>query len=461
MASGQDWAVTRLKIEVKEEEKDICVNSRVKTEEKESCPLAADQNAEEEKSIWEVTPPFTSSDASDGNSDWSTDSMEDDLEKEMDANGMMFKPDELTAKLNDLLNVTMLEGSDASSDLGEVAVKQENDSCRMELGGVDEQCSSSGEVIVTKHECVDLGTLENLTENDLTVDFAEVPRVESEHLGSSDLMSDSEANGAVNSGEVRPAGGSREAVMALTPEDKHFIFTVLPTIRPTEIDLEAKNIVAELERFTCDFEEQLEAAIEPGLLTKIPAAQKTAAWKVALGPSARELIRTFEWEQGEDKNSITLIRQKLVEAVSTPSTRRIAMEKFWEARQETNEPVKDFIGRLEVLSVQAQWNKATPDDFMAVRLGSGLRGKDLRTWVRAQPQATTLAEIKKHVLATEALEKEDQTLQAMKDERGQGRQHHAFANKEGNGGADQKKNGGNGRPKAEKFNCGYCGTMHF
>jgi hypothetical protein len=277
MASGQDWAVTQLKIEVKEEENNICVNSRVKTEEKESCPLAEDQNAGEEKSIWEVTPPFTLSDASDGNRDWSTDSMEDDSEKEMDANGMMFKPDELTAKLNDLLNVTMLEGSNASSDLGEVAVKQENNSCRMELGGVDEQRSSSGEVIVTKHECVDLGTLENLTENDLTVDFAEVPRVESEHLGSSDLMSDNEANGAVNSGEVRPAGGSREAVMALTPEDKHFIFTVLPTIRPTEIDLEAKNIVAELERFTCDFDEQLEAAIEPGLLTKIPAAQKTAA----------------------------------------------------------------------------------------------------------------------------------------------------------------------------------------
>jgi hypothetical protein len=79
--------------------------------------------------------------------------------------------------------------------------------------------------------------------------------------------------------------------------------------------------------------------------------------------------------------------------------------------------MKDFIGRLEVLSAQAQWSKAKPDDFMVVRLGNGLQARELRTWVRAQPQETTLAEIKKHIMAAEALEKEDQAFQAMREDR--------------------------------------------
>jgi hypothetical protein len=138
-------------------------------------------------------------------------------------------------------------------------------------------------------------------------------------------MSDQGEDIAKNASEVNSSEPTNDWTMTLLAEDKHFIFTVLPTIRPTELDLEAKNMVAELERFTCDFNEQLDAAIEPDVLSKIPLAQKMAAWKVALGPQAWDLIRTFEWSEGEDKNSIPMICQKLIEAVSTLSTRRIAI----------------------------------------------------------------------------------------------------------------------------------------
>ncbi len=421
------------------------------------CPLATDQNPRDISSLWEVTPPFSMDD--DSRSDLSNVSTEDEGDSRYEKDERKMENGELTSDVRDLLNVTMLETLEGDSNMGHTTVKQE--SLLSSNNTVVDDDEKNGVV----EQSIDIKPVV------VALQAVEVPRSRSEYPGTSERMSENgevvvEANGAVNGeGEVvagaeSNAESENRAAMALTPEDKHFIFTVLPTIRPTEIDLEAKNIVAELERFTCDFDEQLEAAIEPGILNKLPPAQKTAAWKVALGSAARDLIRTFEWAQGEDKNCITTIRQKLVEAVSTPATRRMAMEKFWEARQEANEPVKDFIGRLEVLSAQAQWNKATPDDFMAVRLGNGLRGRDLRTWVRAQPQETTLAEIKKHVIAAEALEKEDQAYQAMKDDRGQGKQHQAFANKDASG-SGESKSGNDGRRKAEKINCGYCGTMHF
>ncbi len=244
--------------------------------------------------------------------------------------------------------------------------------------------------------------------------------------------------------------------MALTNEDLNLFISVLPNINPAPINLEAKSIIDELERFEWDFTFRYNALLPADLRTKLPAEQKAAAWMMAMGVAAREALRSAEWDAAESKHDIDTIKKKLIESVSTPATKYYAVHSFWDARQEQGETVKQFIHRLEMLAAQAKWEKAVKDENMLMRLARALTSKTLRTWIMGQPETTTLAEIKRHCIATEVLDREDQLLQNMADRR----DHAVYANKEEKPQQEQRRadNSGGGR---QQVLCSYCGQVHY
>lgn len=197
-------------------------------------------------------------------------------------------------------------------------------------------------------------------------------------------------------------------------KETSLICTALIHIRPQELDVSAKNIIDELERYTWDFDERLKALLPPYVIAKIPPKQKIAAWMVALGPRARECLwRAREWAPIEDEDDLATVKKKIVKAVSPPLTRRLADWKFWSARQRQDEPVEDFIGRLQVLTVLADWDESMVQDSIIVRLTKGLRSRELRRWVLDKLETVTVLEVKRHCRAVEALDREVQALKEM------------------------------------------------
>ncbi len=257
--------------------------------------------------------------------------------------------------------------------------------------------------------------------------------------------------------------------MAMTNDEVNLFISVLPNIAPPPLDLETKNICEELDRFEWDFDYRYRAMLPEALRNKIPADQKAAAWTLALGLPARQILRDVEWATGESKDDIPTIRRKLIDALSTPATKRYAVNKFWDTYQAPGESIKAFIKRLENLTAQAGWEKPRAEENMLVRLARALRSKNLRTWILAQPPSVSLGEIKKHCIASEALEQEDQQLQdlaqakeyevhenaEMNEDAGKNRGN-AFKQR-GNGGKNQGDDGG----KKQGFPlCNYCGQSH-
>ncbi len=249
------------------------------------------------------------------------------------------------------------------------------------------------------------------------------------------------------------AGGDLFQVMALTNEELNTFVSVIPNIKPDPLDIEAQNIVAELDRFEWDFEFRYKAMLPEALRNKLPNDQKAAAWQLAMGVPARQKLREVEWDDNESKDDIPTIKKKLIEAVSTPATRRLAVSTFWDAQQAQGESIKAFLARLDLPTAQAKWDKDRIEENMIVHLCRALRSKSLRLWIMAQPATTPLSDIRKHCLAAEALELEDQQLQDLNA----GKEHAVYENNE------QKKQGQGHGDAGRKQNhppCSYCGTNH-
>ncbi len=257
--------------------------------------------------------------------------------------------------------------------------------------------------------------------------------------------------------ELTEVSGHSLQIMAMTSEDLNMFVSVLPNINPLPINLEAKSIIEELERFEWDFNFRYNALLPEDLRRRLPAEQKAAAWMMAMGAPAREALRGAEWATGESKHDIDLIKKKLIEAVSTPATKYYAVHSFWDARQEQGETAKQFIHRLEMLAAQAGWEKAVKEENMMMRLARALLSKSLRTWIMGQPVTTSLAEVKKHCIAMEVLDREDQKLQAMSDHR----EHAAFSNKEEQQPAKPKRQDNDGGRRAGQVLCRFCGQEHY
>ncbi len=245
-------------------------------------------------------------------------------------------------------------------------------------------------------------------------------------------------------------------VQVLTMEESSMVLTALNSLKLHEIDMSSTNLVAELDRYDWDFNEKLKASLQKSLIDKIEPDMKMAAWRAGLGLKAREVLRTATWTVPDDINDMQKVKDKLLASVETPSTMRMAMTRYWIIKQQPGESVKDFIGRLEQLGAQCKWPKESTDLFLQVRLGTGLRSKNLRTWINSQPDSVKLPEIKRYCLAQEAVEEEDNAMQQAHEKAYK----EVHENKTTHSGYGQGGSGQSGR-KAQKINCKYCGLTHW
>ncbi len=245
-------------------------------------------------------------------------------------------------------------------------------------------------------------------------------------------------------------------VQVLTMEESSMVLTALNSLKLHEIDMTSTNLVAELERYDWDFNEKLKASLQKSLIDKIEPDMKMAAWRAGLGLKAREVLRTAVWASPNEMNDMQKVKDKLLASVETPSTMRMAMTRYWMIKQQQGKSIKDFIGRLEQLGAQCKWPKESTDLFLQFRLGTGLRSKILRTWINSQPDSVKLAEIKRHCLAQEAVEEEDNAMQLAHEKAYK----EVHENKTTRGAHGQGGSGQSGK-KAQKINCGYCGLTHW
>ncbi len=251
---------------------------------------------------------------------------------------------------------------------------------------------------------------------------------------------------------------------AMTPDELNTFLAVLPNISPPPLDMDAKNLEEELDRFEWDFEYRYKLLLSEALRNKVSKDQKAAAWMLAVGLPARSVLRKATWEANEDRDDIENIKKKLLDSVCTPATKRKAVNTFWDALQAPGESTRKFIARLELLCAQAKWEKSQVEENMISRLCRALRSKQLRMWIMAQDATVPLSVIKKHCIAAEDLDIEDQELQEMNGERDQP----VYANEEEKKQPEQRRHEQPEQRRHDQLEqrrhgpslCSYCGTTH-
>ena len=125
-----------------------------------------------------------------------------------------------------------------------------------------------------------------------------------------------------------------------------------------------------------------------GPLSKLKAEEKAGWLGTWIGPEGREIYKTLQWGEGEQKDPGKVL-DKLEAYVRPRKNKRIARHKLKLRKQNTGESFDNFVKDLRLILMDCEYTN--PDDFLIDFTIDGVHAKKLQERLLARREELTLA----------------------------------------------------------------------